>query len=86
MSRLSFVDLSHTIEDGLVTYKGLPAPVICDYLSREESREIYVPGTEFHIARIEINACHHCGKTNVDPGDLLPALPVTATGLIAMFK
>src|SRR6266540_4931559 len=24
------VDLSHTIFNGLVTYKGLPAPVICD--------------------------------------------------------
>src|SRR5262245_27258272 len=41
-----FVDLSHTIEDGLVTYKGLPAPIICDYLSREESRKNYEPGTE----------------------------------------
>ncbi|MEZ4736981.1 MAG: hypothetical protein R3E79_58620 [Caldilineaceae bacterium] len=29
-----FIDLSHTIEDGMITYKGLPAPVICDYLSR----------------------------------------------------
>src|SRR5438034_9455396 len=36
-----FIDLSHTIEDGLVTYKGLPAPIVCDYLSRERSREIY---------------------------------------------
>jgi hypothetical protein len=42
-----FIDLSHTIEDGLITYKGLPAPIICDYLSREESREIYETGTEF---------------------------------------
>lgn len=51
-----FVDLSHTIEDGLVTYKGLPAPVICDYLSRERSREIYAPGTEFQIGKIEMIA------------------------------
>lgn len=49
-----FVDLSHTIENGLVTYKGLPAPLICDYLSREQSREHYAPGTEFHIARIDM--------------------------------
>lgn len=49
-----FVDLSHTIEDGLVTYKGLPAPVICDYLSREKSRELYEEGTEFQIGRIEM--------------------------------
>jgi kynurenine formamidase len=49
-----FVDLSHTIEDGLVTYKGLPAPVICDYLSREKSREVYEEGTEFQIGRVEM--------------------------------
>ena len=43
------VDLSHTIENGLITYKGLPAPIIYDYLSREESKKIYGEGTEFHI-------------------------------------
>ena len=32
------IDLSHTIEDGMITYKGLPAPLICDHLSREKSR------------------------------------------------
>src|SRR5690554_5100698 len=32
------IDLSHTIEAGMVTYRGLPAPFICDYLSREASR------------------------------------------------
>jgi arylformamidase len=51
-----FVDLSHTIEHGLVTYKGLPAPLICDYLSREESRSIYAEGTEFHIGKLEMVA------------------------------
>jgi kynurenine formamidase len=50
------IDLSHTIENGLVTYKGLPAPIICDYLSREASRERYAPGTEFQIAKIEMVA------------------------------
>ena len=49
-----FVDLSHTIEHGLVTYKGLPAPIICDYLSREASRERYAEGTEFQIGKIEM--------------------------------
>ena len=28
----AIVDLSHVIEDGLITYKGLPAPIICDFL------------------------------------------------------
>ena len=50
------IDLSHTIEHGLVTYKGLPAPIICDYLSREASRKQYAPGTEFQIGKIEMVA------------------------------
>ena len=48
------VDLSHTIQDGLITYKGLPAPIICDYLSRAESRGHYDAGTEFQIGKIEM--------------------------------
>jgi kynurenine formamidase len=49
-----FIDLSHTIFDGLITYKGLPAPLICDYLSREKSRAYYDEGTTFQIGKIEI--------------------------------
>jgi arylformamidase len=51
-----FIDLSHTIEHGLLTYKGLPAPLICDFLSREESKQHYAPGTEFQIGKIEMVA------------------------------
>lgn len=54
MSSLKFIDLSHTIDNGLVTYKGLPAPVICDYLSREESKKFYEEGTSFQIGKIEM--------------------------------
>jgi kynurenine formamidase len=50
------VDLSHAVEHGMVTLKGFPAPLICDYLSREASRAIYAPGTEFHIGRIDMIA------------------------------
>jgi arylformamidase len=50
------IDVSHTIEDGMVTYKGLPAPVITDHLSREESRRHYTEGTEFHIGKIAMVA------------------------------
>jgi arylformamidase len=50
------IDLSHTIEHGLETYRGLPAPTICDFLSREASRALYAPGTEFHIGRIDMVA------------------------------
>lgn len=40
----------------MITYKGLPAPVICDFLSREDSRKHYSPGTEFSIGQIEMVA------------------------------
>lgn len=48
------VDLSHTVEHGLITYRGLPAPIVCDFLSREASRAVYAAGTEFHIGRIDM--------------------------------
>jgi kynurenine formamidase len=51
-----FTDCSHTVEHGLITYRGLPAPLICDYLSREDSRKHYAPGTEFQIGKIEMVA------------------------------
>jgi len=50
------IDLSHSVEQGVVTYKGLPAPVICDFLSREASRTLYAEGTEFQIGKIEMVA------------------------------
>ena len=53
-SRPRLIDLSHTIEAGMITYKGLPAPLVCDHLSREASRDNYDPGTEFQIGRIEM--------------------------------
>ncbi|MEQ9569051.1 MAG: cyclase family protein, partial [Longimicrobiales bacterium] len=52
--KTTLLDLSHTIEDGLVTYKGLPAPVVCDYMSHVASREHYGEGTEFHIGEIRM--------------------------------
>lgn len=56
MGERRLIDLSHVIEHGTITYKGLPAPIVCDYLSREESRAIYDEGTEFQIARIDMVA------------------------------
>ncbi len=41
------IDLSHTIRAGLVTYPGLPAPVITSHMTYEDSRSKYAPGTEF---------------------------------------
>ena len=51
---MKLIDLSHTVFDGLVTYKGLPAPVMCDYLSREKSKSFYEAGTSFQIGRIDM--------------------------------
>ena len=50
------IDLSHDIEDGMVTYKGLPGPVVCDYWSREASAAMYDDGSSFQIGRIDMVA------------------------------
>ena len=77
-----FIDLSHAVADGTVTYPGLPAPRITDHLSREASRAAYEPGTTFQIAKIEMVA--NTG-TYVDApshrwedGDDLSTLPLEA--------
>src|SRR5215470_9268469 len=73
-------DLSHTIEHGMITYKGLPAPLICDFLSREASRAVYAPGTEFHIGRIDMVA--NTGTYIDAPGHRFPDGPdVSEIGL-----
>ena len=50
------IDLSHTVEHGMITYKGIPGPIICDFLSREASKAHYAEGTTFHIGRIDMVA------------------------------
>ena len=50
------IDVCHTIHDGMITYQGLPAPVITDHLTREASQQIYAPGTSFQIGKIEMVA------------------------------
>lgn len=54
MSRL--VDLSHSIADGTITYKGLPPPRICDFWSRQQSAALYEDGSTFQIGRIDMVA------------------------------
>lgn len=56
MSETRLIDVSHTVEDGLVTYPGLPAPIVCDFMSRKQSRAHYDDGTEFHIGKLEMVA------------------------------
>ena len=77
---MRLIELNHVIEDGMVTYKGLPAPVICDYWSREASRANYAEGTEFQMGRIDMVA--NTGTYLDTPfhryvdGDDLAALPL----------
>lgn len=52
MGRL--VDLSHAISPGMITYPGLPGPVVSDFLGREASRGHYAEGTTFQIARVRM--------------------------------
>ena len=52
----TLIDLSHMIEDGMITFKGLPAPVICDFWEREASRTHYDDGSTFQIGRIDMVA------------------------------
>jgi kynurenine formamidase len=91
-----YIDLSHRIEDGLVTYRGLPPPHITDHLSREASRANYAPDTEFQIGRIEmvantgtyLDSPFHRFAEGTDLASLdlarladLPAIVVRATGM-----
>ncbi|HEV2867562.1 MAG TPA: cyclase family protein [Allosphingosinicella sp.] len=80
MEKKRLVDLSHVIEHGMTTYKGLPAPHICDYWSREASAAIYDDGSTFQIGRIDMVA--NTGTYLDSPfhryaeGDDLAALPL----------
>lgn len=51
-----FIELSHVIEDGMITYTGLPGPKISDHLSREDAGSHYSEGTTFQIGKIEMVA------------------------------
>ena len=72
------IDVSHTVEDGMITYHGLPGPRICDYMSREASRSKYAPGTEFYIGEITmvgntgtyVDAPFHRYENGVDLAEL----------------
>lgn len=52
----TLIDLSHSLADGKVTYPGIPAPKICDFLSREASRAHYAEGVSFCINQIDMPA------------------------------
>ncbi|MFV2101709.1 cyclase family protein [Micromonospora sp. LOL_024] len=50
------IELSHLVTDGMTTLPGWPAPRITEWLTRAASRKHYAPGTEFHVARIDMIA------------------------------
>ena len=50
------IDLSHVIEEGMTTFKGLPGPHLCDYWTREASAGNYDDGSTFQIGRIDMVA------------------------------
>ena len=77
------IDLSHPIEHGMITYPGLPGPVVSDFLGREASRGHYAEGTTFQIARVRmvvntgtyLDAPFHRYAEGADLADLpLPSL------------
>jgi kynurenine formamidase len=90
MPERRLVDLSHPIEDGMETYRGLPGPTIEDHLSREASRSHYAAGTEFQIGRITmvantgtyVDAPAHRFADGVDVAGLPLALLVDLEGVV----
>ena len=54
--RAEIIDLSHVIEEGMTTYKGLPGPHICDFWEREKTAANYDDGSTFQIGRIDMVA------------------------------
>jgi arylformamidase len=52
----TILDLSHAIEHGMVTYPGIPGPVIGDHIARADAPQHYAPGYDVQIGRIEMVA------------------------------
>lgn len=72
----------------MATYKGLPAPVIGDFWTREESRAHYTAVTSFQIGQIEMVA--NTGTTIDSPfhrfvdGKDLVEVGVTAVSILSV--
>ncbi|MGE0179486.1 MAG: cyclase family protein [Sphingomonas sp.] len=96
---MKLIDLSHEIEDGMTTYKGLPGPHICDFWTREMSGQFYDDGATFQIGRIDMVAntgtyldtpCHRFAegddlvRVGIDRLAGLPGLVVRVEGRIAI--
>ncbi|MDX2150330.1 MAG: cyclase family protein [Bryobacteraceae bacterium] len=53
-----FIDVSHAVEAGMVTYPGLPEPRVETVFDYQQSRARYADQAEFYIASL-----HMCGNT-----------------------
>ncbi len=86
---MRLIDLSHAVTDGMITYPGLPGPVITDHLTFDDSHGLYAEGTEFSIGRIELVA--NTGTYLDTPGHRwrdghdLSALPLERCALLPAF-
>jgi arylformamidase len=49
---VTLLDLSHEITSGTTAYPGLPQPILTDYITHEQSRELYEDGYQFHTGRL----------------------------------
>ena len=49
-----FIELSLTLEDGMMAYPGLPRPKIGAFLDHEASRSRYNDQAEFYLGRVEM--------------------------------
>ena len=84
------VDLSHVIEHGMTTYKGLPGPQICDFWERESTAENYDDGSTFQIGRIDmvantgtyVDAPFHRYADGIDLADLPLASLADLPGIV----
>jgi arylformamidase len=84
------VDLTHVVEDGMVTYPGLPGPQVGVHLTREASRAAYAEGVEFEIGRIAmvantgtyLDAPLHRFADGIDLADLPLARVAALPGLV----
>ena len=54
-----YVDLSHVVTDGLLTYPGMPVPVVFEHLTREAAEQVYGPGVTFQIGMVTM--CSNTG-------------------------
>jgi kynurenine formamidase len=95
-SQTKLVDLSHPILRGQACYPGLPAPMVSDHVSHEDSQGRYAPGVTFQIGRVDmvantgtaIDAPYHRFPEGLDVAGLplvacadLPAVVVRLSGL-----